>query len=459
MKRGLLGWLFGDKNQEAAHVPPTSDETRARVDSAGPKASLRERFEGRGEIGRGGMAAVYHVVDRNLLRHSAMKVLAPELARNPSYRLRFLEEAQISGQLDHPNIVPVHELGEDEAGTLYFTMKLVVGETLQDRLLQDTSPRTVQSVGPYLEVLVKVCDALSFAHSRGVVHRDLKPANIMIGSHGQVYVMDWGLCRIVDAQKGSTGARRSIATTRDRANVELDEEGMVAGSLSYMPPEQARADNESVDERSDVFALGALLYHILTGRAPFAAPTLPERLALAQAGKFTPVDEVESANALPYRLGRIAERAMSFDPADRHPTAESFKEDLLSYQRGAIDLPMRVYPPGAMIVREGDMGDEAYIIKWGTCRAWKEVDGKRFTLGTLSQGDVFGEAAVLSAGRRTASVAAVDEVTVAVVEADALTEGVVLNSWLGPFVRALAQRYVALDQRLNKALAGRKRPA
>ena len=457
MKGGLLGWLFGDKEDAPRkHVLPTSEETRARVDGAGPKTSLRERFDSRGEIGRGGWAAVYHVVDRNLLRHTALKILAPELAREESHRLRFLEEAQISGQLDHPNIVPVHEIGVDEAGALYFTMKLVVGETLEAQLGRETGPRTVQSVAPYLEVLVKVCDAMAFAHSRGVVHRDLKPANIMIGSHGQVYVMDWGLARLLGERQGfEAPARQRIATARNRARDEIDEEGLVAGSLSYMPPEQARADNESVDERSDVFALGALLYHILTGKAPFTAPDLRERLELAQKGKFTPVDEMEWANALPLRLGRIAERAMSFDPAHRYPSADAFKEDLLNYQRGAIDLPLRNYPPGSMIVREGDMGDEAYVIKFGTCRAWKQIAGKRLHLGTLSQGDVFGEAAVLSARPRTATVEAVDEVTVAVVAADTLNEGVVLNTWLGPFVRALALRYVELDQQLNRALGAK----
>jgi hypothetical protein len=465
-ERGILGWLFGGsdaKQADPAEVPPpapVSGETRARVDGEGPKADLLERFESRGEIGRGGMATVYHVVDRNLLRHSAMKVLAPELGRRESYRLRFLEEAQIGGQLDHPNIVPVHELGIDDNGALYFTMKRVVGETLEGWLERDAGPRTVQMIGPYLEVLVKICDALSFAHSRGVVHRDLKPANIMIGSHSQVYLMDWGLARIIDTQSASTkqSGPRSIATTRDRDNVELDEEGMVAGSLEYMPPEQAKAHNHLVDERSDVFALGAVLYHVITGYAPFRADDLRERVAKAQAADFTPVELMEWANPLPRRLGRIAERAMSYDPEQRYQSAEELKQELLTYQRGAIDLPMRVYPPGAAIVEQGDIGHEAYLVKFGTCRAWKDVDGQRIQLGTLTQGDVFGETAVLASKPRTATVAAVDEVTVAVVDAETLTEGVVLNNWLGPFVRALAQRYVALDQRFERAVsAGRRR--
>lgn len=463
-ERGILGWLFGggnDDESERAKVPPplpASGETRARVDGEEPKDNLLDRFESRGEIGRGGMATVYHVVDRNLLRHSAMKVLAPELAQQESYRLRFLEEAQIGGQLDHPNIVPVHELGVDDDGALYFTMKRVVGETLESWLERDAGPRSVQMIGPYLEVLVKVCDAISFAHSRGVVHRDIKPANIMIGSHSQVYLMDWGLARIIGLQNGSAkpGGRRSIATTRDRKNVELDEEGMVAGSLNYMPPEQAKAHNHLVDERSDVFALGAVLYHVITGRAPYTADDLRERVAKAQAADFTPVEDLVWANPLPRRLGMIAQRAMSFDPKERYPSAEALKQDLLNYQRGAIDLPLRVYPPGAVIVKQGDVGHEAYMIKFGICRAWKDVGGEHIQLGTLTQGDVFGETAVLASKPRTATVEAVDEVTVAVVDAETLTEGVVLNNWLGAFVRALAQRYVALDQRFERALSSKR---
>lgn len=464
-ERGILGWLFGggdDDQPERPKAPPplpASGETRARVGGEGPKVDLLDRFESRGEIGRGGMATVYHVVDRNLLRHSAMKVLAPELARQESYRLRFLEEAQIGGQLDHPNIVPVHELGSDDDGALYFTMKRVVGETLESWLTRDAGPRSVQMIGPYLEVLVKVCDAISFAHSRGVVHRDIKPANIMIGSYSQVYLMDWGLARIIgvqDTSSGKQGGRRSIATTRDRDNVELDEEGMVAGSLEYMPPEQAKAHNHLVDERSDVFALGAVLYHVITGRAPYTSDDLRERVEMAQHARFTPVEDIVWANPLPRRLGLIAERAMSFDPAERYQSAEELKQDLLNYQRGAIDLPLRVYPPGSVIVKQGDVGHEAYMVKFGICRAWKDVGGEQIQLGTLTQGDVFGETAVLASKPRTATVEAVDEVTVAVVDAETLTEGVVLNNWLGPFVRALAQRYVVLDQRFERAVSKKR---
>jgi serine/threonine-protein kinase len=457
-KRGLMGWLLGgDKPDPAKPKPPpipadalrepSLDSARASTDAISLRVSLLERFEHRGEIARGGMASIHHVVDRNLLRHSAMKVLAPELAAQPAHRTRFLEEAQITGQLDHPNICPVHDLGVDEEGALYFTMKLVKGESLEAWLKRDDGPRNVVMVARYIEVLCKVCDGLSFAHSRGVVHRDLKPANIMIGSHGQVYVMDWGLALLLGEQHGfGERDQRQIAVTRDRGRVDLDPDGVVAGSLGYMAPEQARGENRNVDERSDVFALGALLYHLCTGQPPYAQAGQRERLAAAQSCSYTLVDDMPLAENLPRRLGVIAQKAMAEDPDQRHQSAEEFKQDLQQYQRGGVDLPLRVYPPGSVIVRQGEDGKEAFLIKWGTCRAWKLVDGKRINMRTLEVGEVFGEASILSGRPRTATVEAVDEVTVMVVRAEELIEGIGVNPWLGMFVRALADRFYELDQ-------------
>jgi len=148
------------------------------------------------ELARGGMGHVHPATDRNLLRHVAMKRLDPRYATKTFYRDSFIAEGQITGQLEHPNIVPVHELAVDGNGIPYFTMKLVQGVSF-DKWLKKRPPGTVERIAGGIEVLLKVCDALAYAHHRGVVHRDLKPANIMVGDFGQVYLMDWGLAKLV----------------------------------------------------------------------------------------------------------------------------------------------------------------------------------------------------------------------------------------------------------------------
>ena len=206
---------------------------RVRVSTVTPIELPAARFRDEGHIGHGGRSQVHMIYDRILLRRSAMKVLAPRLQPSGEDRQRFIEEAQINGQLDHPNIAPIHELSVSNDGSLYFTMKLVDGHTLEELLrARNGQVRRFDWVAPFLEILVKVCDAVAFAHSRGVIHRDLKPGNIMVGSFGQVYLMDWGMARLVDG-------RHDVAIRRDPQRPALDHEGEVLGTPAYMSPEQA----------------------------------------------------------------------------------------------------------------------------------------------------------------------------------------------------------------------------
>ncbi|HCF57888.1 MAG TPA: hypothetical protein DFS52_07820, partial [Myxococcales bacterium] len=188
-KRGLLSWLRGEDKSQV----PVEDE-RARVETTAPRIALAERIVDQGVIAKGGMSTVRLAYDTNLLRHMAMKVLSPKIAAKPLEARRFLEEAQITGQLEHPNIPPVHEVGIDDEGTHYFTMKYVHGVTLEELLNgQNFSVRDEAKLFEVLQVFVKTCQAIGFAHCRGVIHCDIKPRNVMVGSYGQVYVMDWGI--------------------------------------------------------------------------------------------------------------------------------------------------------------------------------------------------------------------------------------------------------------------------
>ncbi len=222
------------------------------------------------EIGRGGMGAVFKGRDTELGRELAVKVLLDDHRDRPELIRRFLEEAQIAGQLQHPGVAPVYELGRFPDNRPYFTMKLVQGHTLSELLRQRADIHQV--LGKFLGIFAQVCQTVAYAHSQGVIHRDLKPSNIMVGGFGEVQVMDWGLAKVLRPTPGErTETRKSdgnpVVQTNGRGSTAEESQTGIVGTLAYMPPEQARG--EPADERADVFSLGAILCEILTGRAVY----------------------------------------------------------------------------------------------------------------------------------------------------------------------------------------------
>ena len=379
------------------------------------------------------MGHVHPATDRNLLRQVALKRMDKDYAHKPFYRDAFIAEAQMTGQLEHPNIVPVHELSIDPNGIPYFTMKLVQGESF-DRWLRRRKPGQVERIEGGIEILLKVCDALAYAHHRGVVHRDLKPANIMVGDFGQVYLMDWGLAKLV----------RSEPASGDGAL--MNAPGPV-GTPDFMSPEQARGNPRLVDERSDVFGMGALLYEVLCGHGPYGpAGTSNDVVQRAASGLVVPIDQACERIGVAKRIRAIAERATNPDPAQRYQTITEMQDAMRAFLHGGLHLPRKTFAAGEIIFREGDKGDAAYMIVAGRCRAFRTVDGIEETLATMEPGDAFGEMALILFEPRSASVVAVDDVTVLVLDQATMNEGLGLSGWTGALVRALAQRFADLEQ-------------
>ena len=284
-----------------------------------------------------------------------------------------------------------------------------------------------------LQIFLKVCDAVAFAHSRHVIHCDLKPANIMVGQFGEVYLMDWGIAEDTIA--------RAAAPLRS-----------MRGTPAFMSPEQAGGNLSTVTERTDIFGLGSMLYFILTGRAPFDADTVPRSLALARAVRFPAIEEA-ALSPPPPGLIRIVCKAMAQDPADRYGSVVELREAVDALLRSDWSLPTRVFAAGAVIVKEGEWADVAYIIVRGRCSVTKTVNGKRRNLRTLDPGAVFGEAGILSGDVRTATVRAMDQVTVKVVTRELFEDKLAGDTWFGKFVLTLADRFRELDQKLNRSRA------
>jgi len=240
------------------------------------------RYQLIGELARGGMGAIFQGRDLELGRDLAVKVIREEHRDHPEMVRRFVEEAQIGGQLQHPGITPVHDLGRFPDGRLFIAMKLVRGRTLAALLESRGDPDEDRM--QFLSIFEQVCQAMAYAHSRGVIHRDLKPSNVMVGAFGEVQVMDWGLAKVLD-QGGVADEERalraiegdsSVRTSRCESEALESRAGSVLGTPSYMAPEQARCELDTLDERADVFALGSILCEILTGRPAFAGGTAAE---------------------------------------------------------------------------------------------------------------------------------------------------------------------------------------
>lgn len=318
-------------------------------------------------IAKGGMGAVLSARDNSIQRTVALKVILTGAEASEEHIHRLVTEARITGQLEHPSIVPLHELGVTADGVVYYTMRLVEGVTLSEVLetIRQSDRKAIEKypLRTLLTVFQKVCDAVAFAHSRGVVHRDLKPDNIMLGEFGEVFVMDWGLAKRV--RGGVRELDTSLLTTSAPPDLSGDGfktlSGQVKGTPRYMAPEQAEGRVEDIDERTDIYALGAILYTILTLHPPVTGETVNEVLTRVASGAITPPTSYNPRNThitritrplppvpdiappellhcpdrrIPAALSAVAMKALARDQTRRYQTVAALQQDLSAYQGG-----------------------------------------------------------------------------------------------------------------------------
>ncbi|MBQ7403469.1 MAG: protein kinase [Lentisphaeria bacterium] len=306
-----------------------------------PKLTLKpkEKYIFRKNIGRGGMKMVIQVKDRDTMRDIAM-ALFPDSANRPDKETkRFIEEARITASLEHPNIVPVHDIGIDSNGSPYFTMKLLRGETLASILKKlnagDPEYKELYTLDALLRIFIKVCDAVAFAHSKGVIHLDLKPENIQIGDFGEVLLMDFGLAKVISkADKDEEAEAPSYSNQNFIPGVTID--GVTKGTPGYMAPEQAAGKNSLKDFRTDVYSLGAILYSIATYQNPISerSTTMKEMMTDTVKGRIIPPRERAPERMIPYALEAVIRKAMTVQLPGRYQSVKELRDEVYSFRNG-----------------------------------------------------------------------------------------------------------------------------
>jgi serine/threonine-protein kinase len=424
----VMQTLMGLSGPEG-HAEPVQDST-----------APSQRWIRESRVGSGGMGYVERVFDRVLDRRSAMKVQHVAQAQHPTARRLFLKEVRITGRLEHPNIVPVHEYGVTAHGEPFFTMKLVQGRTFQEILTAQGVPRRPDDIYDRLDIFLKVCDALAFAHSRGVVHCDIKPANVMVGEFGEVYLMDWGIAQVVDPSKLLGDDPPEGHDTRLVASrYPLPDDNEIFGTPAYLSPEQACG--EELTFQSDVYALGVVLYEMFTGKQPFVGRDAVDTLERILGAELLPPSLIALDAWVPTEIERIIVRALDRDLGRRYPTVGALRADLVRFMRGGGEFPTERFEAGETICRRGEEGDAAYIINSGRCVVHIE-EGDSVRAVELGPCDVFGEAAVLSSGLRNATVTALEPTTCYVVTSDVLTRQLdSVPEWMRVFITTLARRF------------------
>ncbi len=315
---------FCDQRNIQSRLPPLADQPEGQGD---PQALIQWVSAG-GQLGAGGSGRVVAAYDRDLQRTMALKLLHPRVQEDPLQVQAFIEEAIITGGLEHPNIVPVHSLGYSAEWGPYYTMKRLRGKPLNQILrgLRMDDPETVQrfSMLRLLGCFVEVCQAVAFAHDHGVIHCDIKPSNIMVGEYGEVMVVDWGLARLLGA-RGRQQARSALWS----------------GTPAYMPPEQLTGTLADLDVQTDVWSLGAVLYEMLTLTVPFMGEQMEETMKKL----LTDPVELPTVRApdrlIPEELERICMRGLSRDRRQRYQSVQSMLRDVEAYLEGSREARRR----------------------------------------------------------------------------------------------------------------------
>jgi hypothetical protein len=424
-----------------------------------PDALLRDllkeqRYHQLGTATEGGTAQVASCYDAYLNRIVAVKQLKDEAGKNEDLVRAFVNEVKLIGYLDHPGVVSIFDTFVMRDNRLSYSMKFIEGYNLEAGLEEKRGPDgPALSVAECVGLLSKLAETLAYVHDRGVIHLDLKPASIMLGTYGQVLIMDWGSARLYD-ERPFMEYVRAFAGKADVPSFQHESEDMLLGTPAYMSPEQTSGPRNALTPVSDIFSTGIILYQILTGNHPFAAGDPEGFMQNIRRLRQPPAHEVNPD--VPRRVAAVCQKMLEKDPLDRYPSFHEVLDDLHEIAETGLAFFPRSYEPGQVIVKEGEAGDFAFTIASGRVRVTATVDGRQKELGELGKGEMFGEHAILKNRRRTETVTALEPTTIRVMtRPDVEMELEKLSPWVGAMVSGLYRGFNDLDEKL-RALAGRR---
>jgi serine/threonine protein kinase len=306
-----------------------------------------ERFDIQQVHAQGGLGVVFLARDHEIDRTVALKQIKSQWADDEDSRARFLLEARITGRLEHPGVVPIYALGADPTGRPYYAMRLIRGESLLEVLDRFHSPRGASAdprqrmpeLRKLLRRFIDVCNAVDYAHSKGVIHRDVKPSNIMVGKYGETLVVDWGLAKVIGSDEDVALTTRMVRKPDAEGNLTSTQIGTTIGTPAYMSPEQAAGRNDELGPATDVYSLGATLYHLLTGALPHNIDDdVGVAFAKLERGGVTP--PIVRAEWLPRPLSSICLKALELAPGKRYASARALADDV---ERWLNDEPVRAH--------------------------------------------------------------------------------------------------------------------
>ncbi len=407
----------------------------------------KKPFDSISAVANGGMGILKMATELGLDREIAMKVIIPELKTDDDVIRAFLREAVLTAQLQHPNIAPIYRLGFLEESGLYYTMRYVSGETLGTIITNLTLqyPNYVEKYDYYelLEIFMKVCQAVAYAHTKNVIHRDIKPGNIMIGNYGDVLLLDWGLAKrmVWDRKKVSLGDKGEFVNPA----YETLMPNTIKASPAYMAPEQAIGSEEHTDQRTDIFLLGSTLYHMFTHRPPYAGRDLGEIIKSARKVKFAPPDSREFVGKrIPQALCNVIKKAMSVKPEDRYQNVEELIKDVEDVLHDKMDFDQAFYKPGDTLMTQGDIGHSLYYILSGEVVVFTTGKlGMTRELERVGPGEVVGELALISEAPRVANVKAVKPTEALILSKDAFKGNLEkMPPWFSRLIESIAGRLV-----------------
>ncbi|MCP4403010.1 MAG: cyclic nucleotide-binding domain-containing protein [bacterium] len=391
---------------------------------------IREKYSVTDLISQGGIGTVFKVQEQDLIdRALAMKVLSPDRKYQLKSIASLVKEAKITGFLEHPNIIPLHEFGLLRETGFFFTMKLVHGETLGDILtgLKRRKSEYLKTYHSYvlLNIFRKVCDAVSYAHSMGVLHLDIKPHNIIVGQYGEVFLTDWGAARVIgnpDGEEDPVKQRfwKEMTSTHEESFQQKDG---IQGTVPFMSPEQAKGELYLLDERSDIFLLGATLYTMFALSFPYVGKSTLEVLQKAQRRKLTPPDKRNPIKQIPEEISRVIMKAMEARQDERYGSVAELAEEIDRLLAGKwVPYVTRQFKSGDKILQQGEAGNEAYLVLNGSVLVTRKMSDMNVVLGTYQAGEIIGEMSLLSKEPRSATIHALDKTTVAVLTKQMFSE-------------------------------------